>query len=215
MRLHVTIAVAVTIFFGALVWALPAVAKTNKACDLITAQGVSSIVHVQMTKVTTADSPDSLCQFADLTNLRESGNGRSPRWTVIVTLFTPLTMRRPGVGGVIAKVGCVQPGTHSVNPQCNKALADHSPAELYNAQPRSFKSCQKNPSTSCFVSNGNVVWAKHGSQVVAIAAWYVTGQDTLPAHYGPMPTLYSGPEQTGHLEIGQELDLLNYVSLKL
>ncbi len=215
-RSHATIAVAVAIFFGALFWLLPATAKTNRACDLITPQGVSSIVGVQMTKVTTASSPDSLCQFEDLTNLRQSGNGHEARWTVIVALFTPVTMRQPSVGSVIAQVGCVQPATHRVIPQCNKALADHSPAELYGAQPRApYPFCQKNLNTSCFVSTGDVVWARRGSEVVAIAATYVTGQSTVPVHYGPMPTLYSGPAPTSHLEVGQELGLLNYVSLKL
>ncbi len=166
----------------------------HEACELVSAEAVSSIVGETVVIISSARSPKSLCTFTHfpqdpyVTTQEFQPHYRS----VVVALFTAETMRQAGVGSVVATVGC-----RSVVPQCQKAITDDSPAELYNAQGRGLYHCQtKHP--SCFMSlyPDDVMWAMQGGEVVAIRV--ISGSQS---GYTPSPTM--------------ELGILNYVSLHL
>jgi hypothetical protein len=83
--------------------------------------------------------------------------------SVTVALFNAATMSDPKVGSTVARVGC-----RTVVAKCQKALADHSPQELYNAQPRGAQ-CKKAYARCFFDADGAVVWAMQTGNVVAIS----------------------------------------------
>jgi hypothetical protein len=134
------------------------------ACDLVSAAAVSAAVGEQVQVITTARSPKSLCAFANFpkdpqaTTKEFQPHARN----VTVVLLNAATMSDPKVGSSIARVGC-----RNVLAQCQKALADRSPEEMYNAQPRGAYKCPT-AYARCFVSDSNVVWAMQTGNVVAI-----------------------------------------------
>ncbi len=102
----------------------PATAKAAAACDLILPQTLSATLAshdggATLQSLMTTRSPQSLCEYADLT---------APGIKVTVALFTTSTMRVSGAGSTVAKVGCDDLA------KCQKALIDNSPEELYSAQ---------------------------------------------------------------------------------
>ncbi|HXN09315.1 MAG TPA: hypothetical protein VN860_06600 [Candidatus Acidoferrales bacterium] len=134
------------------------------ACELVSAAAVSAAVGEEVQVISTARSPKSLCAFA---NFPKDAHATTAQWQphfrgVTVALFNAATMSDPKVGSIIAKVGC-----RTVLAQCQKALTDRSPEELYNAQPRGAYKCAKSYAR-CFVSTDSVVWAMQTGNVVAI-----------------------------------------------
>jgi hypothetical protein len=150
------------------------------ACELVSAAKVSAAVGEQVQVVSTAASPKSLCAFA---NFPKDPHVTTKAWqpharNVTVALFNAATMSDPKVGSVIARVGC-----RTVLAKCQKALADRSPEELYNAQPRGAK-CKK-AYARCFVSgDGAVVWAMQSGNVVAVLVMkgsVLSDNETVPS----------------------------------
>jgi hypothetical protein len=150
------------------------------ACELVSAAAVSAAVGEQVQVISTARSPKSLCAFA---NFPKDVHVTTKQWQphfrgVTVALFNAATMSDPKVGSTIARVGC-----RTVLAKCQKALADRSPEELYNAQPRGA-TCKKTYAR-CFVdADGAVVWAMQTGNVVAIMVIkgsVLEGQETVPS----------------------------------
>jgi hypothetical protein len=134
------------------------------ACELVSAAAVSAAVGEVVQLTSTARTPKSLCTFG---NFPKDAHATTAEWqphfrSVTVALFNAATMSDPKVGSTIARVGC-----RTVLAKCQKALADRSPEELYNAQPRGAQ-CKK-VYARCFVdADGNVVWAMQTGNVVAV-----------------------------------------------
>jgi hypothetical protein len=185
------LALLVAVIAGELIaGAGPAVAKAEAACDLISAQGVAAIVGGPMENDTPPGSPDSLCDFGSVGDVAQA-------WLVTVTLFTPRTIRQQNVGRAFGVTG----GCRAL--QCKKfvkAMKDGSPGELYDAQTHGPSFQCHNARLSCFITNANILWAKHGDHVVAI----------LATHWA----VRKSPEPHG-AALTQELGLLNYVSPRL
>jgi len=162
----------------------PAFSSSPKsACDLVSAAAVSAAVGEQVQRVSTAASPTSLCAFGNFpkdihaTTAQFQPHARS----VTVALFNAATMSDPKVGSIIARVGC-----RTVLAKCQKALADRSPEELYNAQPRGAQ-CKK-AYARCFVdATGAVVWAMQSGNVVAIMV--IRGSTLEGAQTVPSPIM--------------------------
>ena len=198
--------VAVTIAGELIAGACPAVAKAEAACDLISAQGVAAIVGGPMEKVTTPGSPDSLCTFSSVISKVEQPQ---IAWIVTVTLFTPRTIRQPGVSQAMGAIGGCRNAT-----QCKKvvkAMKDGSPGELYDAQTPGSSPC-RNARLSCFFSNpgsASIVWAKHGDAVVAILAYIGAAS---PGATGASTSTAASRASTA---LTKELGLLNDISLRL
>jgi hypothetical protein len=163
------------------VGAPPASGSAPKAaCELVSAAAVSAAVGEQVQVMTTARSPKSLCVFG---NFPKDVHATTAQWQphfrgVTVALFNAATMSDPKVGSTMARVGC-----RTVVAKCQKALADRSPEELYNAQPRGA-ACKKTYSR-CFVdADGAVVWAMQTGNVVAIMVIkgsVLPGTETVPS----------------------------------
>ena len=110
----------------------PAFGSAPKAaCELVSAAAVSTAVGEQVQLMTTSRSPKSLCVFG---NFPRDVHATTKDWqphfrSVTVALFNAATMSDRKVGSTMARVGC-----RTVVAKCQKALADRSPEELYNAE---------------------------------------------------------------------------------
>jgi hypothetical protein len=95
-------------------------------------------------------------------------------------------MSDPKIGSTVARVGC-----RTVVAKCQKALADRSQEELYNAQPRGAL-CKKTYARCFFDGDGAALWAMQTGNVVAIVVVRGWTADTEPS---PSPimafTVYS------------------------
>ncbi len=159
----------------------PAFGSAPKAaCELVSAAAVSTAVGEQVQLMTTSRSPKSLCVFG---NFPRDVHATTKDWqphfrSVTVALFNAATMSDRKVGSTMARVGC-----RTVVAKCQKALADRSPEELYNAQPRGA-ACKKTYAR-CFVdADGAVVWAMQTGNVVAIMVIkgsVLPGTETVPS----------------------------------
>jgi hypothetical protein len=129
-----------------------AAATPAAACDLTTAAAVSAAVGQAVMQTTTASSPKALCSFNHF-----AADGR----VVKIGLFNAATMSDPKVGGVVAQFGC-----RTTIAECQKALADHSPGELFALQPSASANCSVG--AKCVFAGNGAVWAMQGSDVVAI-----------------------------------------------
>ena len=198
--------VAVAIAGELIAGACPAVAKAETACDLISAQGVAAIVGGPMENDTTPGVSDSLCTFSSVVSKVEQPQ---IAWIVTVTLFTPRTIRQPGVSQAMGAIGGCRNAT-----QCKKvvqAMKDGSPGELYDAQIPGSPPC-RNARLSCFISNpgsASIVWAKHGDEVVAILAYIGA------ASPGATGASTSTGASRASSALTKELGLLNDISLRL
>jgi hypothetical protein len=122
------------------------------ACELTTAVAVSAAVGQAVIQTTTAASPKALCSFDHF-----SADGR----VVKIGLFNAATMTDPKIGGVVGQFGC-----RAAITECQKAIADRSPSELYALQPQGPVPCTQTP--KCLITSNGVVWAMQGADVVAI-----------------------------------------------
>jgi hypothetical protein len=127
-------------------------AAPGGACELTTAVAVSAAVGQAVMQTTTAASPKSLCSFNHF-----AADGR----VVKIGLFNAATMTGPKIGGVLSQFGC-----RTTIAECQKALADRSPGELYALQPPGSAPCTQTP--KCLITSNGVVWAMQGADVVAI-----------------------------------------------
>jgi hypothetical protein len=133
------------------------------ACTLTTAAAVSAAVGQPVTTMTTGLSPRSLCSFSHFpTDPHESTQSAEPQLRMVnIGLFNSTTINDPKIGGVVGQFGCRQ-----TLAQCEKALTDRSPRELYAAQPHGPATCSQ--TATCLVTDQGVVWAMQGSDVIAI-----------------------------------------------
>ena len=158
----------------------------TSACDLVSAAAVSAAVGEQVQLVSTARTPKSLCMFM---NFPKDPHATTKDWqphfrSVTVALFNAATMSDPKVGSSMARVGC-----RTVVAKCQKALADRSPEELYNAQPRGAQ-CKKTYARCFFDADGAAVWAMQTGNVVAITVVKGSVLETQPTT--PAPTMAFG-----------------------
>jgi hypothetical protein len=133
------------------------------ACTLTTAAAVSAVVGQPVTTMTTALSPRSLCSYSHFpSDPNATTQAAEPLLRIVkIGLFDATTIGDPKIGGVVAEFGCRQ-----TLAQCEKALTDRSPRELYAAQPHGPAPCSQ--TAHCIVTDQGVVWAMEGGDVVAI-----------------------------------------------